>query len=59
MSNSKSDRLGIRSAAADKTKSAVFSAVCAHAKDPEACQAYVERLEEASLNIERTENPSR
>lgn len=59
MTRPKSDRLGVRASAADRTKSAVFSAICSNAKDPDACRAYIERLEEASLNIERSETQSK
>lgn len=53
MNRCKSDNFGIRASVAERTESAVFSAICSNAKDADACQAYVERLEEASLNIER------
>jgi|GEM_PF-4135717 len=59
MTSSKTDRLRVRASVADRTKSAVFSAICSDAKNPEACQAYVDRLEEASLNIERSERAAK
>lgn len=55
MTHSKSNALNVRVSLEDRTKNAVYSAVCSHAKDPDACQNYVDRLEEASLNIQRTE----
>ncbi len=55
MSRSKSNKLRIRARKADRTESAVFSAICSDAKDPDACRAFVERLEVASLNIDRSE----
>jgi hypothetical protein len=59
MTRSKSNALNVRASVADRTESAVFSAICSNAKDPESCRAYVERLQQASLNIERSEPPSK
>ncbi len=59
MNRSKSNAVGVRVSVADRTKSAVFSAVCSNAKDPDACRAYVERLEVASLNIAPTDRSSK
>ena len=53
--NADGDKVFVRVSLSDRTSSAVFSAICADAKDPDACQRYVDRLEQASLNIDRTD----